>query len=185
MAWRTNKLKRSDGAEVQLYESAPEAPKAILHINHGMVEHGGRYERFASALNAAGYGAIAHDHRGHGHTTAPDAPLGTFSKSGGWQKVIGDVKAVNDHVSEHHPDIPRVIFGHSMGAILSLNYLLHHPQTVSGAILWNASVDTGFPGKAKTGLLSRLTPNHIGRPGRCRILWKMSLTPSSFRMPGT
>src|SRR5688572_7209153 len=32
------------------------------------------------------------------------------------------------------------------------------------------SVETGLPGSAKIGLPRALTPNHIGRPGRCSTL---------------
>src|SRR5882672_6617022 len=38
-------------------------PRALIHIVHGMSEHGGRYARLAAALNRAGYVAWAHEHR--------------------------------------------------------------------------------------------------------------------------
>ena len=43
-------------------------PKAVLLIAHGMAEHCRRYERFATALTAAGYAVYSYDHRGHGRT---------------------------------------------------------------------------------------------------------------------
>ncbi len=39
-----------------------------MQIAHGLAEHGARYDRFASALNRAGFLVFATDHRGHGRT---------------------------------------------------------------------------------------------------------------------
>ena len=53
----------------------------IVQIAHGLAEHSARYARLAAALNAAGYGAYANDHRGHGPMAAP-ADLGHFADEG-------------------------------------------------------------------------------------------------------
>ena len=46
----------STGAKLNLYSSIPdEEVKAIIHIAHGMVEHAGRYARFANELCKSGY----------------------------------------------------------------------------------------------------------------------------------
>ena len=132
------------GAELAVRQLLPTgAPKAIVQINHGMAEHGERYSRFAKALADAGYGAYAHDHRGHGYTKTPDDAQGIFKRKGGWQAVIDDVHHVNTTITNAHPDVPIICFGHSMGSIIAFNYILHHPQSVQGAALWNAGVDKG------------------------------------------
>ena len=50
--------------------------RAVVQINHGLAEHAARYGRFADFLAERGFHTYAHDHRGHGFTTAPDAPPG-------------------------------------------------------------------------------------------------------------
>ena len=45
-----------------------DAPRGVVLIAHGASEHSGRYDRFARALNDAGFAAVALDHRGHGRT---------------------------------------------------------------------------------------------------------------------
>lgn len=144
--WNTvEKLESKSGASLAVRKMKTRGKaKAIIHINHGMAEHAGRYERFAKALAAAGYHVIAHDHRGHGRTTAPDAPLGVFSNMEGMQKVLLDCLAVNRHARETWPDLPLVWFGHSMGGIIGTAYLLQHGNTLDGTILWNFNVDGGF-----------------------------------------
>ena len=45
-----------DGIQIQTWRWAPEgAPRAVVQVQHGLGEHGGRYRRFAEALTAAGY----------------------------------------------------------------------------------------------------------------------------------
>lgn len=144
MAWKSSKLNSDSGAELQLYSHMPRRkPKAIIQINHGMAEHAVRYERFAGVLAKSGYGTYAHDHRGHGHTTAPDAALGVFARQNGLEAVLKDVTAVNSHIQEQHSGIPIVCFGHSMGSIIGFNYVLLKPGTVAAAALWNSGVETG------------------------------------------
>ena len=56
----------SDGASVAVYIWLPEqAPKAVLHIVHGMAEHALRYDAFAQAACNSGFAVVASDHRVH------------------------------------------------------------------------------------------------------------------------
>ncbi|TIL70104.1 MAG: alpha/beta hydrolase, partial [Mesorhizobium sp.] len=90
-------LRSPTGAELNLYVKRAEGrPRAVVQINHGLAEHAARYVRFATFLGECGFHVYAHDHRGHGATKAPDAPLGTFAKVDGGAKVIADVAAVHD-----------------------------------------------------------------------------------------
>lgn len=139
-----SKLASPSGASLALYEwERASKAKGIVHINHGMSEHCARYNRFAAYLNSRGYHVLAHDHRGHGSTTAPDAHLGSFANSDGWNKVITDVGAVNARARETFPNLPIILFGHSMGAIVGLNYCIQHSDKIDAAALWNSGVDGG------------------------------------------
>lgn len=145
MGFKKSKLKSPTGAELQLYQfETKDKPKAVVHLNHGMCEHIGRYETFATHLSNHGYHVIAHDHRGHGLTTASDAPLGTFAKSDGLANVIADIDAVNAKAKSLYPQLPIVYFGHSMGAILGLNYCIQHSEKIAASALWNSGVDGGL-----------------------------------------
>lgn len=144
MAWKSSKLNSDTGAELHVYSQMPKGkPKAIVQINHGMAEHAVRYERFAGVLAKAGYGTYAHDHRGHGFTTAPDAALGVFARKNGLDAVVEDVASINAHIKAKHAGIPIVCFGHSMGSIIGFNYILRKADTVAAAALWNSGVETG------------------------------------------
>ena len=68
-------------------------PWAVIQVAHGMIEHIGRYDEFAQAMNRAGIAVIGHDHPGHGRTAKP-GELGEFAEKNGVRRVIGAKLAV-------------------------------------------------------------------------------------------
>ena len=133
------------GARLNLYSARQaQAPKACVHITHGLAEHAARYAWFAEVLTQHGLAVYAHDLRGHGHTKSDEAPLGLFAPTGGLDKVMADHDCVLDHIGQEHPDMPIFCFGHSLGAILVLNYAIRHPNKLAGIACWNSGLETGF-----------------------------------------
>lgn len=120
--------------------NARSAELAVVHVNHGLSEHSGRYARFAASLADAGFHVYAHDHRGHGHSTAPDAEQGVFAAEDGPLKVSDDMRAVHQHIKKEHPSLPVIMFGHSMGGQLALYHLTRFPNSVKAAAIWNAPI---------------------------------------------
>jgi alpha-beta hydrolase superfamily lysophospholipase len=127
---------------------------AVVHVNHGLAEHSGRYARFATALSQAGFHVYAHDHRGHGATRAPDAPLGRFADRDGTTKVLDDIDAVHGHIAKRHPGLPLLIFGHSMGGIVALNAVLRRSHHLAGTAIWNTNVSAGAMARLALALLA-------------------------------
>jgi alpha-beta hydrolase superfamily lysophospholipase len=148
-------VKSPTGADLNLYvKRAAGRPRAAVQINHGLAEHAARYARFADFLGERGYHVYAHDHRGHGATRAPDAPLGKFAAVDGGAKVIADVAAVHDLIAREHPGLPVIVFGHSMGGLVALNFMLAHSNRLQAAAVWNANFSAGLAGRAALGLLA-------------------------------
>lgn len=140
------------GATLNLYAVLPEGrPRAVVQVNHGLAEHAGRYARFAGFLAARGFATYAHDHRGHGFTTAPDAPPGSFGKEPG--AVIADVVAIHDLIAGEQPGVPVIVFGHSMGALIALNFVLAHHGRIAGAAIWNGNFSAGLLGRLGQAVL--------------------------------
>ncbi|MHA6287571.1 alpha/beta hydrolase [Maricaulis sp. CAU 1757] len=132
------------GADLAVYtRDAEGTPRGIVHLNHGLAEHAGRYARFAADLSRRGYHVIAHDHRGHGATTARDGAPRRFANEDGWSKVLQDVAAVHVAARERWGGLPIVIFGHSMGSVIAFNYVLRNAQTVAGGAFWNGNMSLG------------------------------------------
>lgn len=129
-------------------------PRGIILISHGLAEHSRRYERFATYLASRGYLVYAWDHRGHGETTALDAPIGRFAKENGGEKVLADVKAMRDFAAAAHPRLPIILFGHSMGGLISLNSVISYPSDFAAVAVWNSNFNAGPAGAAAKLILA-------------------------------
>jgi alpha-beta hydrolase superfamily lysophospholipase len=125
------------GVEVFFRQWTNEAPHAVVTIAHGASEHSGRYSRFAESLLSNGFGALALDHRGHGHTRASTGP-GRMGPPGG-AALVDDVDDLVDLAVRSHPSLPVVAFGHSMGALITLAHATQHADRLTAVIL------CGFP----------------------------------------
>ncbi|MFY0747688.1 lysophospholipase [Pseudomonas sp. NFX5] len=128
-------LTANDRSRLYVNHWMPDGPaKAVVMLSHGMAEHSGRYARLAEALCSAGYGVYAPDQRGHGRT-ADEGTLGLYAEKDGWNKVVGDLASLNQHIGQQHPGLPIILLGHSMGSYIAQAYLLHHSASLHGAIL--------------------------------------------------
>lgn len=118
-------------------------PRACVQIVHGMSEHGGRYARFAAALNAAGHAVFAQDLPGHGRTARAPDELGHFADEHGWHLAMHSIRAVQVDIREKHPGRPLVLFGHSLGSYLAQDYLVHHGRDLAACVLSATSGNMG------------------------------------------
>ncbi len=144
-------LQASDGVEVHSYAWEINNPKATIHIAHGMGEHARRYDWVATQLNEAGYSVYANDHRGHGETGA--ANLG-YMGGDGWNRVLADAYELNQYIRARHADIPLILLGHSMGSMMSQQYITRYGRSIDALVL------SGSPGFKQGG---RLIPSLIAK----------------------
>ncbi len=115
----------------------PENPiRAIVQINHGLAEHGGRYREFAMHLCQQGFGVYIHDHPGHGKSIGQD-PLqaGHLPWKTGWNLMLNCINQVNKIIRKDYPQTPVFLMGHSMGSLLSRQYNTTYPMYFNGMIL--------------------------------------------------
>ncbi|WP_099864613.1 alpha/beta fold hydrolase [Pararhizobium haloflavum] len=144
-----------DGAVLNVHHAPPAGDcRAVIQICHGLAEHAGRYGKFSERMAKEGYAVFAHDHRGHGETRAPGAPLGQFAKSGGLEKVVSDVLFVRQLAADRHPGLPVILFGHSMGGLIALNTAISRPDAYAALAIWNANFKAGIAGRAAQAILA-------------------------------
>lgn len=126
----------ADGTRITTYtwSETTGQPQGAVQIAHGLAEHGERYDRFAKALNAAGFIVHAVDHRGHGRTA--NGRLGDFGRAG-FDGLIADVAQYGKLLRAQHAaqQLPVFLFGHSMGSFASQAAIIDHSATWAGAIL--------------------------------------------------
>lgn len=108
--------------------------KGIVQIAHGMAEHHKRYEDFISYLNDNGYAVFINDHLGHGKSVSDDSQLGFFGTENGWKNLVDDVKSLTEIEKNVVPDVPVILFGHSMGSFVARLYSSMYGDLINGAI---------------------------------------------------
>lgn len=103
----------------QLFRRAwlPEAPERVMLIVHGFGEHCGRYEEIASWFARRGFAVHAFDQRGHGRTPGPRGHVDRF------EVFLDDLGGFLVFVASAHPDLPRVLLGHSMGGLVATAFV--------------------------------------------------------------
>ncbi len=142
--------------------------KGIVQLVHGMQEHITRYDEFASLLANSGYIVVGHDHLGHGDTAKEKDDFGYFAKKDGWNRLAEDVHILQNKVSKEYPDLPYVIFGHSMGSLVVRTYLTKYHDDLAGVILCGTSGQKG--GLLVGQVLTRLIMLFKGDRYRSKLL---------------
>lgn len=165
----------SDGVEVQVYRWLPDGEvKGTLQIVHGMAEHGARYARFAHAANERGFAVYADDHRGHGKTAPRTEDTGFFAAEQGWRAVLDDLYRLADTITKEHPNVPHVLFGHSMGSFFSQQMLFERGDQFAAVVLSGSTSGRSNPLAPIGRLVARAERARLGARGRSKLLTKLS-----------
>ena len=93
-------------------------PRAIVLLAHGYGEHSGRYGHVAQQLTLHGYAVCALDHRGHGRSEGPRVTITRF------EDFVTDFSTYYQQILAEFPHLPVFAYGHSMGSLVVLDYLL-------------------------------------------------------------
>ena len=90
--------------------------KCVVCIVHGMGEYAGRYERVVSGFNEAGFAVMSMDLRGHGLSP------GKRGDCSPRDEVLEDISTLISTAARKYEGLPLIIYGHSMGGNLVLDY---------------------------------------------------------------
>ena len=108
--------------------------RAVLQIVHGIAEYIERYDDFARFLNDRGILVVAEDHMGHGQSVNGDGIQGYFH--GGWFTAVADSYRLLEDTRKEFPEVPYILFGHSMGSFMARTILCKYPDSgISAAIV--------------------------------------------------
>ena len=164
-----------------LYMQPDQKPcKGIVQILHGMSEHKERYIPFMEFLADCGYASIIHDHRGHGESVKEVSDLG-YMYEVGTDGFLDDVFLINGLAREKQPNIPLILFGHSMGSLAARSFLRKHDDVVDGVILSGAPCKNPAVGIAQ--LLAKLQKKIFGAKHPAVLLNNISFMSYSKRFP--
>ena len=118
-------------------------PRAVVQILHGIAEFVERYDAFAEYLNSHGFLVVAEDHMGHGQSINGDGIQGYFH--GGWFTAVEDSMQLMADTRESFPDLPYILFGHSMGSFMARTILCKYPDCgITGAVICGTGWQPAF-----------------------------------------
>lgn len=133
--WKSN-----DGLAIfgQKWENETIAAKAVICLVHGFGEHSSRYEHVAKYFTDNQYAVISYDARGHGRS---EGKRGHFPN---YDEFLNDVANLLKQAESNFPTLPKIIYGHSMGAQVVANFYIKRNPTVAGVILSSPFFQPGF-----------------------------------------
>lgn len=111
-------------------------PKAVVLIVHGLAEHSERYEEIGSYLSRNSYAVMSIDLPGHGRSSGTPGHIDRFSN------FRDAVRYLYKSAEKKYPNTIIFLLGHSMGALISTQFLLDHQQLFKGALLSGAAIET-------------------------------------------
>jgi len=116
----------------QEWQPDKEASTIILYI-HGLGSHCSRLGHWAKRFIEVGIAFAAYDQEGHGRSEGKRG----FPKS--IRDLIRDVQIAIAHVRKQHPGKKLVLYGHSLGGCISINYclsLMEQPNALIATSPW-------------------------------------------------
>lgn len=129
-------------------------PWASMLIVHGLAEHCGRYEHVGAQLADAGIEAHAFDLRGFGGSGGARASIDR------WSQLHDDLEERLVGVRSIAPGRPLVLFGHSLGGLICLGYVLDGRARPDLLVLSAPAIGANIPlrQRALVSALRRVAP---------------------------
>lgn len=130
--------------KIHCYKWTPEGePKAVVQLVHGIAEFIERYDTFANYLTEQGFVVVAEDHMGHGQSINGDGIQGYFH--GGWFNAVADTYHLLTETKAEYPELPYILFGHSMGSFMARTILCKYPDSgIAAAVICGTAWQPAF-----------------------------------------
>ncbi len=151
---------RQDVAEIAAHDGTsifvrrwwpPGGPWATVLLVHGLAEHSGRYVHVGRWLAEAGLEVVAPDLRGFGRSGGPRASIER------WSQHHDDLEERVAELRSGAPARPLVLYGHSMGGLIVLGYVLDGRSRPDLLVLSAPAISARIP------LAQRLIVGSVGR----------------------
>jgi acylglycerol lipase len=126
------------------------APAAVVCLVHGLGEHGGRYVHMADFLTRHGYTLFSLDLRGHGKSNGKRGHAPTY------EALLDDIAVFLQQASKQFAGVPLVLYGHSLGGGLVLNYGLRRKPALAGVVVTGPTLRLSFTPSPVTMTLGKV-----------------------------
>lgn len=125
-------------------------PKALIALVHGLGEHTGRYIHVGKVMAAAGYALSGFDLRGHGRSS------GARGHSSSLNAYMQDIRQFLDLMAQRYAELPRFLYGHSLGGLLSLSYAIQYGADLKGVIVTGAALRSSLQEQKAKLMMAKL-----------------------------
>ena len=161
----------SDGLRVACFRWDSRGPlRGVIQIAHGMGEHIGRYLETIEALISAGLMVYGNDHRGHGRTVSSAKQFGDFG-DGDFDSLVEDMLSLSRIAKDENPNLPFILFGHSLGSFAAQQYVLDHSREIDALILSGSGALDGLAQLLTSTPVSSDVLNANFEPARTPFDW--------------
>ncbi len=114
-------------------------PKKNILIIHGLGEHSGRYKEFAEFYIKKGIGMYALDLQGHGKSEGKRGHIKSF------EEYLDSIENLLVFIRKKFLDIPIILFGHSLGGLIGLNFLIEREsKEIESAVISSPWIETAI-----------------------------------------
>ena len=163
---------------LSFFQSDLENAAGVVQIVHGMEEHKERYYDFALFLAENGLHVVVSDLRSHGEDARV---LSHIADRRGDRLLIRDQQQIADWITGRFPGLPLMLFGHSMGSIISRVLLQTDSKRYSRAALSGyVSPNPASPVAVALGKTVRLAK---GSRAHSKLLDSLALGPYGNSIP--
>jgi acylglycerol lipase len=155
MTSTTQPATAADGTKLLVRRWASPGPAwASVLVVHGIAEHSGRYELVGNRFAAAGLDVQAYDQRGFG------ASAGTRAYVDRWDQQLNDLAERVRIVRSDAAGRPVVLYGHSLGGLIALGYVLTDRAKPDILVLSAPAIEANVPDWKRTvaRIMSRIAP---------------------------
>lgn len=120
----------SGGATLFRQRWLPDTPaRAKMLVVHGFGEHSGRYGNLVAAVLPLAVAVHGYDHRGHGRSSGQRG----FIRR--WSEFREDLATVLAAVEKADPATRTFLFGHSLGGLMALDFVLREKPALAGLVV--------------------------------------------------
>ncbi|MDE5422209.1 lysophospholipase [Ancylomarina sp. DW003] len=104
------------------------SPDCVICLVHGIGEHCSRYENWAKRFVSNNIALLAFDQRGHGQSEGKRGVIPSY------ETLLDDIDLLLLECEKQFPNIPIVLYGHSMGGGEVLSHLINRQGTYKAVI---------------------------------------------------
>lgn len=140
----------TDGIKLFAQSWEVESPKAVIVLVHGHGEYCNRYANLANYFNQNQVSVFGFDLRGHGRSD------GKRGHSPSYQALMDDIAQFIGIVKNKVSGVPYVLYGHSMGGNLVLNYGLQSSKMINAVVASSPLIKLAFEPPQSKLMLAKL-----------------------------